>query len=160
MAFHWDVFLVQLGTFIVGMFLIWKLYFKPLGRHLSQRTDSIKKDLDDASGAREEAVKLGEEVKAQRAQLAAEGQVIIDKAKADAEALRDKALAKAKVEQEQVVAQARRQIEQEKENALREIRTESAELIIAATEKLVAKSLDRKKQEKLVAQFIKEVEPK
>ena len=137
MEFNPEVFLSQLVTFVVGMFIIWKVYLKPLGKHIDERRDIIQKDLNDADKAREEAASLAEQTKVEREKLSIEGQAIVDKAKADAEALREKMLAQAKSEQEQLMEQARRQIEQEKVNALREIRTESAELIIAATEKLV-----------------------
>ena len=155
-----QVLLSQIATFVIGMWIIWKVYLKPLGKHIDQRRDSIQKDLADAGEAREAAEKLNADIKAQREKLAAEGQAIVEKAKADAEAVKDKTLADAKREQEAMVEQARRQIEQDKQTALREIREESAELIIQATEKLLAKNLDRKKQEKLVATFIKELEPK
>jgi F-type H+-transporting ATPase subunit b len=160
MNFDPEIFASQFVTFVIGMWIIYKVYLKPLAKHIDERRDGIQKDLHDADKARQQAEAFSEEVKAERAKLAAEGQAMIEKAKADAEALREKTLAQSRQEQEQLVEQARRQIEQDKQNALREIRAESAELIIAATEKLVAKNLDRKTQEKLVAGFIKEVSPK
>ena len=151
------VLLSQIATFAIGMTVIWKLYLKPLGKHLDDRREGIQKDLNEASKARREVETLTDEIKAERSRLAEEGQKLVEKAKLDAEAVRVKAAESSKREQEAMIEQARRQIEQDKENALREIREESAELIIKATEKLLQHNLDRKKQEKLVAQFVKEL---
>src|SRR5882724_9089411 len=50
-------FFLQLGNFLVLLFILWKLLYKPLVAKMEERTQAIKKSLEEAQAARAEAEK-------------------------------------------------------------------------------------------------------
>ena len=87
---------IQLVNFLVLLFILWKLLYKPLVAKMEERTQAIKKSLEEAQAARAEAEK-------QRAEHAAQ----IKAAYAEAQAIRATALKEAADEQRRLIDAAR-----------------------------------------------------
>jgi F-type H+-transporting ATPase subunit b len=151
---HLDVLLVQIITFLLGSFAIWKLYLAPLRQHLSQRRDGIAKDLANADAARAEAESLRAQLVQERARMAEELKAAKDEAKADVAKLREELLAKAKHEQEALLKQGRAQIQAETQEAIAQVRGFAATLVVEATEKLIGKKLDAKADQALAQKLV------
>src|SRR5690349_14916963 len=152
---HWDVLVVQILTFALGMGAIWALYLKPLGEHLRQRREGIAKDLASADSARGEAEKLRSDLAEERARLADDSRRMRDEARKDAARLREELLEKARTEQKSLLDATRAQLEQEKQEALREIREEVAGLVVQVAGKLIEKKLDGKSDQALAERLVK-----
>lgn len=155
LSFHPDIFLIQWITFALAMAAIWMIYLKPLGKHLRSRREGIAKDLATAEEARAEAARLRAEFDAEKAKMIEENRQQYERVKADAEAFRHDLMAKAKAEVGHLMSDGRKRLEQERLQALREIRAEAAELVVAATEKMIEKSLSSSDQKKLAEKFVK-----
>lgn len=157
---HLDVLLVQIVTFILGSFAIWKMYLGPLRQHLKERKEGIAQDLASADAARAEAEKLRAELNAERARMASELKQAKDEAKADVAKLREELLAKAKHDQEALLKAGRAQIQAETVEAISAIREQAASLVVAATEKLIEQKLNAKADEALAQKLVKAVASK
>jgi F-type H+-transporting ATPase subunit b len=155
LEFHKDIFAIQWITFAAGMAAIWALYLKPLGKHLRARRDGIAKDLASAEEARAAAEKLKAEFAAEKARLVEENRKLMERTRADAEAFRNELMQKAKLEHESLLRAGRAQLEAERLDAVRKIRNEAAGLVVAATEKLLSKNLNKSTQVSLASKFVK-----
>lgn len=152
---NWQILVVQIITFVLGMTAIWKLYISSLRDHLKARREGIVKDLASAETARQEAEFLRGQLTADRAAMADELRKAREEAKADVAKLRDELLGKAKAEQEALIKQGRAQIQAETATAIDQVRGYAAALVVEATGKLLEKKLDtdadKALAEKLVA---------
>lgn len=152
---NWQILVVQIITFVLGMTAIWKLYISSLRDHLKARREGIVKDLASAETARQEAEFLRSQLAADRAAMADELRKAREEAKADVAKLRDELVAKAKAEQEAMIKQGRAQIQAETSTAIEQVRGYAATLVVEATAKLLEKKLDadadKALAEKLVA---------
>jgi F-type H+-transporting ATPase subunit b len=88
--------LIQVVNFLVLLFILWKLLYKPLVGKMEERTQAIKKSLEEAQAARAEAER-------QRQAHAAQ----IQSALAEAQSIRATALKEAADEQRRLVEAAR-----------------------------------------------------
>jgi len=152
---NWQILVVQIITFVLGMTAIWKLYISSLRDHLKARREGITKDLASAETARQEAEFLRGQLAADRAAMADELRKAREEAKVDVAKLRDELVAKAKAEQEALIKQGRAQIQAETTAAIEQVRGYAAVLVVEATAKLLEKKLDtdadKALAEKLVA---------
>ena len=157
---HLDVLIVQIITFLLGSFAIWKMYLAPLRQHLDERKAGIAKDLANADAARAEAEKLRGELVAERSRMADELKKAKDDAKADVAKLREELLARAKQDQEALLKNGRAQIQAETADAIAAIREEAANLVVLATEKLLEQKMNGKADEALAQKLVKAVASK
>lgn len=152
---NWQILVVQLITFVLGMTAIWKLYITSLRDHLKARREGIAKDLASAETARAEAEHLRAQLHEDRLKMSDELRKAREDAKAEVAKLRDELVAKAKAEQDAMIKQGRAQIQAETDAAITAVRGYAADLVVKATGQLLEKkmdaSADKALAEKLVA---------
>ena len=144
------VFLALLG--ILGKFA-----WGPILAMVQDREDGIQGTLDQAANEREEAAKLLAEHRQQMADARRQSQQMIAEGKEAGERVRKDIEEKARAEGDAMIERAKASIEREKEAALDELRKESVDLALAAAAKLVQASLDEQKDRELVMGFIDEL---
>ncbi len=152
----WEIFkqAVNLGI-LVGVLV----YFlkKPLSSYLKERSETLRRSIEEAAKARQEAAeklaaiekrlsRVGEEVAELDRRMSAEG---------DAEAQRIREAAKAEIER--ISAQAQFTADQEVRKAREELKREAAALSIHAAEELVKKKMTPEDQERLVRENIEKI---
>jgi F-type H+-transporting ATPase subunit b len=155
-TFHIDVKLLiaQAVNFGLVVFVLYKFAYKPLLKHMNDRSAIIEKGLDDAKRAQEELenVKKNQEVKIQETKK--QVKELLESAQKQAEKNKENTVADAKQAAEKVVVKAKEQIAFEKEKMLKEVKTEVAELVIMATEKILETKVDEKTDGDLIAKSI------
>jgi F-type H+-transporting ATPase subunit b len=144
------VFLSLLG-------ILWKFAWGPILEMVQAREDGIQGTLDQAANEREEAAKLLAEHRQQMADARRQSQQMIAEGKEAGERVRKDIEEKARAEGDAMIERARASIEREKEAALDELRKESVDLALAAAARLVQASLDEQKDRELVMGFIDEM---
>lgn len=136
------------------------VYFlrKPLTSFLRERSELLRKSIEDAAKARADAAERLSAIEARSAALAGEIALLNEKmdAEADAEARRIQETAAAEVER--IRAQAEFTGEQEVKKAREELRREASALAAQAAEELVRKTLSPEDQERLVRENIRKIE--
>ncbi|MBI5577404.1 MAG: ATP synthase F0 subunit B [Deltaproteobacteria bacterium] len=135
------------------------VYFlkKPLSSFLKERSEMLRKSIEDASRAREEAAAKLAAIETRVAGLAGEIAEMNRKmeAEADDEALRIHAAAQAEIERVRVQAQF--SADQEVKKAREELRREAAALATGAAEEIVRKAMTPEDQERLVRENIEKI---
>ena len=149
--------LAQIANFAVLALLLRALLYGPITKMLDERRAKIEKGLEDARAA-----------ETARANAEAERQSVLDAARAEAQKLRaeanqqaEQAAAKiradAQAEAVKIKADALSGLSAERDKMLSELRGQIAALAIAASSKLIGESLDRQRQEALIADFFAKV---
>jgi F-type H+-transporting ATPase subunit b len=144
----------------LGLLLSVLFYFvrKPLSSFLKERSELIRKSIDDAAAARLLAMKKLEEMDNRMAALSEEiaklNASIESEAAFEAKALHDAATA----EIERIRAQAQFSGEQELKKARAELRQEASVLATEAAQAMVRETLTGQDQERLVKENIEKIE--
>lgn len=134
--------IIQAVNFIILLVLLTKLLYKPLLAKMDERTNAIKKSLDEAQAARTEAQKERDDFAAKIQAANAEAQRIRAEALKDAADEQRRLLESAKAEAARLVATARQEMDTDVRRARQELRQEVADLAIAISERLIKKSLN------------------
>jgi F-type H+-transporting ATPase subunit b len=148
--------LTQLVSFLVLFFLLYKLAYNPIVGMLDARAQKIKKSLEAAEAARDEAASSANKVEAEIAAARQEGQGIVAEAREAALKLRDQEQVRGREEVESMLDRAKIDIEREKDAAIEDVRKEFAGLAITAAEQIVQGSLDRNDHADLIDRVLEE----
>lgn len=148
--------LTQLVSFLVLFFLLYKLAYNPIVGMLDARSQKIKKSLEAAEAARDEAASSANKVEAEIAAARQEGQGIVAEAREAALKLRDQEQVRGREEVESMLDRAKIDIEREKDAAIEDVRKEFAGLAITAAEQIVQGSLDRNDHSDLIDRVLEE----
>jgi len=144
-------------TFVVLVLLLrWKAW-PPIVKALRDREEAVRGAIEEARRHRLEAEKLLDEHKAMMVAARRETAALFEQGRRDAERVRQELLEKARHEQQEVVEQGRRQIAQETRSALASLQEKTVDLALAASEKLLRRTLDGDAHRRLVEEALKEI---
>ena len=149
--------LVQIVNFALLLFLLHRLLYKPFLAKMEERTEAIRKSLDEAQAARAEATRQQEENAARLRAAHQEAAAIRDQALREASEESRKQIEQAQAQAKKLVDDARAQMEAEVRRAREDLRREVAELATAVAEKLVRRSLREEDHRRIVADAISRV---
>ena len=148
----------QAIVFILLVFLLSKLAWKPILTSLKERETSIQEALDTAQKAREEMSQLKSENEQILKQAREERDRILKEARQAAQRIHDDAKIDVGKQVDKMLQDARQAINTEKQAALTEIKVQVAELALMVSEKLLRKNLaSDKSQQELIQTYIKEL---
>lgn len=149
--------LAQIVNFIVLAVLLRALLYGPITKMLNERRARIEKGLEDARAA--ELARANAETERQRIldEARSEAHKIRAEANLQAEQAAAKIRADALAEVEKISSDAQAALSAERDKMLSELRGQIAALAIAASHKLIGESLDRKRQEAIIADFFAKV---
>ena len=152
------LFIWTILTFLVLLFLLSKLAWRPLLQALEKRQQAIRQSLDDAQAAKEELARLHQESAQIMRQARAEAETILAQSRTDAGRLREEMRQKAKTEADGIVRTAERQIQLETARALQQIRSEAVDLSVTIASKILQRNLTKEDNERLIAEALKRVQ--
>lgn len=152
--------IAQIINFLILVFILKKLAYKPLMEMMEARQASIADDLATAEKDRQDAADLKREYQTQLTAARAEAQAIVDKAMKQAEKNKEEIIEEARVEHARLLKAAQEEISRERELALAELRAEVVGLSMAAAAKIIEKNLDAETNSKLVSDFMDKLDEK
>ncbi len=144
-------------TFLILLFILKKVAWKPILTALNEREEAIKESLEKAERAKEEAHKVLQENQTSLLKAEEESKKIIEQSREYAQKLKDQMLKESKEQAQKIIDDASSQIEQKKEAAFEELKTKVAELAIQASEKILKENLDKDSNRKLVDRYIEDI---
>lgn len=147
----------QIIIFVLLLFILKKIAWKPLLHSLHSREQSIRDTIDQAEQLQKDAQELIEQNKKNMADANTQSMKIINDSKDMANKLRDELMMKAQDESRKLIEQAKAEIKHEKETAMSDLRNEVSDLAIKAAEKILQANLDEGKQKKIVNDFISQI---
>ena len=138
---HTNLFIAQCVNFAIVAFLLWRFAFKPVIATITERQEKIDAGLKYAEEmkAKLEAAQQASEVQIREAQV--KGQQLVAEAQKSAKAFLEKQQQEAVEQSNALITKARSAIELEKQKMLAEARTEIARLVVATTQRVLAKDL-------------------
>ncbi|HZQ26642.1 MAG TPA: F0F1 ATP synthase subunit B [Acidimicrobiales bacterium] len=144
-------------SFIILVVLLWKFAFPPVVQAMQNRTNRIRKDLDDAERLKNESQTILNQYTAQLQDAKNEANRIIEEARQTADQLRRDLMSRAEAEVAELRQRSQADINAAKDRVLADLRQQVAEIAIAAAERVVERNLDRETNAALVENFIAQV---
>ena len=148
--------ITQVISFLILLFVLSKLLYKPVIKMLDDRADRIKESLSAAEKAKEDAASSAEKIEKELISARQEGQKIIDQAKQFSEDFKEKERSKALEEIENLIEKSKIDLEKETRVAINELRKNFSSLVLQAAEKVVNKEIDDNTHNKLIEKVLKE----
>jgi F-type H+-transporting ATPase subunit b len=156
---------ISLGTFIFMainfLLLLWilkKLLYRPIQGMLEERRHKISTDLSEAEKSRNNYETLSREAKDTLENARTEAFQIVERSRSEAEKVKEEILAQARLEVEQLRERNRDEIERAKKTAQNELREGTVVLALAATEKLLGEKMSKDINDALVRRAIEQIE--
>jgi len=145
-------------SFVVLFYLLVRFAFPPVKKMMEDRTNRIRKDLDDAQSVRSEAEAILADYQRQLADARGEANRVIEEARQTADRLRADLLQRAEAD----VAELRRRSEEDiraaQQQALADLQVSVKGLVIELAEKVVERNLDRETNMALIESYIAQLE--
>jgi len=154
---EWGTMFFSLFIFMILLLLLRKYALGPLMKVMDERQTQIANDIATAEQNRLDAQKLIADQKAALDQARKDAQQVLDSARVTSEKQAAEIVRSAREEAEQFKKSARDEITREKEQAVEALRSQVASLSVLLATKVIEKEIDQKQQEKLIADYLKEV---
>lgn len=154
--FHPTTFILMTINILVVLFILNKLFYKPVGRMLEERQLHINEELDQAAQANRNArlneLRYSEELSNARYQA----KKLINKANDIGEDMKRQIIFEAKTKANVIVAKAEDEIATERLRAERDIQNEVSKLAIAVAKKVLEEEINPAKHQELIQDLLKE----
>ncbi|HEY6437731.1 MAG TPA: F0F1 ATP synthase subunit B [Ignavibacteriaceae bacterium] len=144
-------------TFIVLLFILKKVAWKPILTALDKRENDIKESLVQAEKAKDEAKQILEENQANLAKAEEESKKIIEQSRAYAESLKEQLMKESKEQAKKIVDEASSEIQRKKDAAFEELKGQIAEIAVGAAEKIIRDTLDAQKSKQIIDKYLNDV---
>jgi F-type H+-transporting ATPase subunit b len=144
--------------FLITLFVLKRYAFGPIQQLIDERRERIRRSLQEADEAREEARALLEEHRKLIGEARGQAEGILAEARRVGEASERRMREETEADRQRRLEDTRKQIEAETRRALEQIRAEVAELSLIAAEKVTRKSLDDADHRRLIEEAVGELD--
>ena len=151
------LFVWTILTFLLLLTVLAKFAWKPLLKMLKDREDLIRSSLEDAEKAQTELANLNAEREEIINKARSEAQSILAEGKVAASKLKDETLKAAKDQAKSILTDAEKQIRIEKHKAIEEIKSEVVDLSLSVATKLIKKNISREDNQTLIDESLENV---
>ena len=141
-------------SFLILMWLIKLVAWKPLTKMLQDRSDKISNDIDSAEKSRTEAADLASKRQAELQNTREEASGIISQAKDSGQKQRDQIINDARQDASSLKSSAEQDIERERQEALANSKKDVASLSVEIASKIISKELNEDDQKALVDSYV------
>lgn len=155
-TFHidWRLLIAQAVNFGLVAGVLWWFAVKPLTKMMAERTETIEKSLRDAEeitkklqAAEAEKQQIIAQARGQSQEIIAQGQVKSNEATAAA-------VARAKEQVKKIIEESKQEIASEQKRMMAEAKSEIVDVVTAAVNAVLAKSVDKKIDARLVDETV------
>lgn len=144
--------------FVLLLLILKKTAWKPLMDAINEREEGLRRTMESADYARKEAEKLRDELNARLAGLKTEIKEQLEDARKTAAKEKESMLEDARKSAASIIASAKKEIEAERASALKDMKRKAARISMMAAGKILADSVDEKKNAALAEKYIAEAE--
>lgn len=149
--------LFQVANFLIFLWVLHRLLFKPLVAMLERRRQRIAESLDEAESLRKQVEAERAEFQAELTNARSEAQRIREEAGRAAETMRARELEQARAEADRMRTEAAAEVDRNRARVAAELRAETADLVLGATSRVLDRSIDDPEHRRLVQEAITEV---
>ena len=151
------LFIAQLVNFSIVLFVLWKWVFNPVTRAMEERTKKIEKSLADTKKIEKKVAELEEYKKKQINRAYHDYEKIVSEAEIFAKKQKVEILLETKHQSEKMIKISESRIAQDKKTMVAEVKEELADLVVAATEKIISEKLEGNQDKKLIEESLEEL---
>jgi F-type H+-transporting ATPase subunit b len=148
---------VEIVAFVALILILGRWVYPRVMEAAEGRQRQIGEQLAAAERSRQEAEQRLDDARARLDEARSRAAEIIEGAGRSAEQLRGELRSRAQEEAQRIVDGARRDIEAERQKAVDSVRGQVADLVVAATEKVVGETLDDQRHRSLIQRAIAQV---
>lgn len=156
-GFNAWLFFSQIISFCIVAFLLQKFAYKPVLTVLEARRQKIAEGLANAEKIKQQLAESEQRYAEILAKANAEGQKMIDDARAAAKTLGERESQRAIAEAEQIITKAREATKAEREREFASLKKEIARLVVDTTSKVTGKVLNAADQRRLSEEAAREL---
>jgi F-type H+-transporting ATPase subunit b len=157
MEFNIAVFVLQLATFIIGMWLSSIVFLPYLKGWMEARQKRIENQLSTAEQRQKESEVLKADLEKKLKALEQKTTETLQDARKEANRMKDEIIQASRKDAELILSDARKAIENERQAVSHDLQKEVGTLAVAIAEKIIRASVDAKVQDKIVQEGIKEL---
>lgn len=151
-------FVAELVAFLVMLGILARWAYPRIIQAATERQRRLAEQLEAAERARREAEERLQEAERRLQEARAQAAEVLEAAARSAEQLREELRRRAQEEAQRILEGATREIEIQRQRLFSSVRAELADLVVAATEKVLGESLDGRLQRHLVERAIAELD--
>jgi F-type H+-transporting ATPase subunit b len=140
--------------FLVTLFVLKRFAFGPIQQAIDERRERIRRSLEEADNARDEARNLLEEHRKLISGAQTDAEEILSEARRVAEANERRMREELEADRQRRLEETRKQIDAETRRALEAIRAEVVDLSLLAAQKVTRKSLDDADHRRLIEEAV------
>ena len=140
--------------FLIVLFVLGKFAFRPIQKLLDDRRDAIRRAVEAADQARDEAQRLLDEHKKLIGEARGQAELILAEARKTRESMEQRMREETEAERQRRLEETRKEIAAETARALQQIRTEVADLTLEAASRVVGRTLDAERDRELISEAI------
>lgn len=146
----------QLVAVLIMLFLVSRIFFRPLRQALDDRTRYLEETYSDAENLKSEMQRLRDDYEQKLAAAEAESRERIHAAVSEAQALKDRIIAEARATAKEIEDRAHADMAQERQKMMLELRAHVVDLALRAAEKVTRETMSDERHRRLVSAFVEE----
>ncbi len=154
---RWDLGLWTLVVFLLLLWILSKLAWKPMLEGLKRREDNIRGAIEEAEKARTDARKIQGELQAQLNRAGEQVREILEEGRRDAQVVKDEMVAAARQENAADRDRLHREIETAKDQAIKQLWEQTAQLATLISAKAIRRQLTEDDHRRLVDEALAEL---
>ncbi len=158
LGIDWKLFIAQVINFLVLLFILSKVLYKPLLNMFDARTKKIEKGLKDAEAASESRTKAEEDAEEIRQKAYKESNEILSNGKKEADEEAKKIIADAQAEAQKIVARGSEEVLRMKQELTNQTKSQISDLISLSLDKITNRKIDAATRDKLTREAVGELE--
>jgi len=140
--------------FVIVFVALKKFAFGAIQRMIDERREQIRRSIEEADNARDEARKLLEEHRQLIGQARSDAENILAEARKTRESMEQRMREETETERQRRLEETRKEIAAETARALEQIRNEVADLTLEAASRVVGRALDADRDRELISEAI------
>jgi F-type H+-transporting ATPase subunit b len=140
--------------FVIVFLVLRKFAFGAIQKLIDERRESIRRSIEAADNARDEAQRLLEEHKKLIGEARGQAESILAEARKTRESMEQRMREETEAERQRRLEETRKEIAAETARALQQIRSEVADLTLEAASRVVGRTLDADRDRELISEAI------
>lgn len=150
--------ITQIFAFLIVFYVLRKFGWTPLLTAMDERTESIRAQLEEIERQRADVVAMKDEYTQKLARIDAEGRVRIQEVIKEGRRIAQEIQDAAKTEAALILKKSKEEAVREIQAAKNTLKNDMVKIAVKAAEKILEESIDAKKHEKLISDFVEHVE--
>ena len=148
--------LIVIANFVLLLIILNKILYKPMKKWLTERSEKISSDIDEAARSREEAGNILEQQKQELIESSEEIRKMQQRARREAEDQAKGILDNARKQQKEIVQETEAQVAHVRKQTVEELESELAGMIAAVSAKIIADKMDPQTDKKLIDKLLQD----